>query len=207
MNNTDQPYFLSTRLYNSLLRGSQAQTYSEREYQPYPDTPHLLNPAIIRRALADGSLYGWRNIGPKSVAEIKLWLADQPTLPPTRPTEETMTDPTVTDIITSLTRCGFIADPNYFDTQNVQTQVNAVVEKIGEVARLLRRHRQAHQTLNILDLNEATADVVTAAVCLFALTAGNRAPAFIAAKLNADDARGWLHSGLSRAQYEHGGQP
>ena len=116
-------------------------------------------------------------------------------------------NPTINDIIASLTQRGFIAEPNFFDTQDVQTQVDAVIEEIGEVARLLRRHRQARQALDPTELATEAADVVIAAVCLFARSAGPNAPAFIAAKLTADDARGWLHSGLTREQYEHRSQP
>ena len=201
MTDTDQQPALSTRLYGTLMRNTRDPIYREPEFQPYTDTPHLLNPAIIRRALADGTLYGWRGIGPKSIEQIKQWLGDPP---PTQPTEEHMTsDPTITDIVRSLTYRGFIPELNYFDAQGVQTQVDAVIEELGEVARMLRRARQARQALDIVDLSTETADVVIAAVCLFVRTAGSRAPAFIAAKLAADDQRGWLHSGLTREQYEH----
>ena len=87
----------------------------------------------------------------------------------------------------------------------MQTQLDAVLEELGEVARLLRRQRQARQDLHPTELAIETADVVIAAVCLFAQAAGAHAPGFIAAKLAADEARGWLHSGLTREQYEHGG--
>ena len=181
MNDTDQPYFLSTRLYNSLLR----ETKTHAKNPNRAGAEHLLNPAVIRQALADGSIYGWRNIGPKSIAQIKQWLADQP---PAQPTEEYMTsNPTITDIIASLTRRGFITEPNYFNAQEVQTQLDAVIEEIGEVARLLRRHRQARQDLHPTELALETTDVVIAAVCLLARSAGPHAPGFVAAKLTADE--------------------
>jgi NTP pyrophosphatase (non-canonical NTP hydrolase) len=201
MTDTNQQPALSTKLYNALMRETKTPIYHEPDCQPYTDTPHLLNPAIIRRALADGAIYGWRGIGPKSIEQIKKWLGDPP---PAQPTEEHMTsDPTVTDIIRSLTRRGFIRKPNYFDAERIQTQLDAVIEELGEVARMLRRARQARQALDDQALCIETADVVIAAVCLFAHAAGSRAPAFVAEKLAADDARGWLHSGLTREQYEH----
>ena len=74
MNDNDQPEILSTRLYNSLMRATKAQTRDERGDRIPPGAAHLLDPAVIRRAVEDGSIYGWRNIGPKSIAQIKRWL-------------------------------------------------------------------------------------------------------------------------------------
>ena len=91
-------------------------------------------------------------------------------------------DPTITDIIDSLTRRGFLLEkPQHFDfdVERVQTQLDAVIEELGEIARLLRRQRQARQDLRLdRSLAIETADVVIAAVCLFAHAAGAHAPGF-----------------------------
>ena len=88
MTDTDQQPALSTKLYNALMRETKTPIYHEPDCQPYTDTPHLLNPAIIRRALADGAIYGWRGIGPKSIEQIKQWLGDPPTSPTNRGTHD-----------------------------------------------------------------------------------------------------------------------
>ena len=48
--------------------------------------------------------------------------------------------------------------------------------------------------------------MVIAATCLLATIAGTAAPHVLAAKLEADDKRLWLHSGLTREQYEQRGK-
>jgi len=109
----------------------------------------------------------------------------------------------IQDIMASLARRGFIQLHSIgYDADAMQTQIDAVIEELGEVARLMRRVRQRRDVLDIDKLAEESADVVIAAVCLLAQVAGDGAPLVIADKLADDDARGWLHSGMTRKQYE-----
>lgn len=109
---------------------------------------------------------------------------------------------TIMDIIWSLEQRGFIASPNWFSSSRVQTQVDAVIEELGEVARLMRRHAQGREDLDIDRLAAEAADVVIASVCLLACAVGVQADRVIVAKLERDEARGWLHSGMTRDEYE-----
>lgn len=105
---------------------------------------------------------------------------------------------TVCDIIRSLRARGFIGAG---ETLQVHAQLDAVIEEAGEVARHLRRSAQGRQSLDMDLLATEAADIIIAATCLLATVAGQDAEHVIAAKLAADDARGWLHSGMSRAEY------
>ena len=204
--NAEQP-ILSTRIYNALLRATTEHTPGARGSSTQTTMPSHLDPAVIRQAIKNGSIYGFRSIGPKSIAQIKRWLADQPATEPTQPTrqDDTMsysTNPTVHDIMESLTDRGFLQEINYFDPEAIQTQLDAVIEEIGEIARCLRRARQSNSHPDIDQLAVEAADVTIAATCLLATVAGDTAPQILAAKLAADDKRLWLHSGLTRDQYE-----
>ena len=214
MSDNDQEPILSTRLYNALLKTTTPSAYDKLGWPIYTSPPARLNLAVIRRAIEDGSIYHWRNIGPKSVAQIKrwlAWLADHPATETMQPTSEgnTMTcnsDPTIRDIMNSLAGRGFLQEINYFDPEAIQTQFDAVVEELGEIARCLRRARQSHSRPDIDQLAVEAADVVIAATCLLATVADISAPRVLAAKLEADDKRLWLHSGLTREQYEQRGK-
>jgi len=109
---------------------------------------------------------------------------------------------TIQDVIDSLERRGFVPVPNWFDPRGVQTQIDAVLEELGEVARILRRVRQGRQEMPVNDLREETADVVISAICLHALACGDAADGVIRVKLAADEKKLWLHSGETREQYE-----
>lgn len=113
-------------------------------------------------------------------------------------------DVTIADIVASLRERGFVpeADAAVFNLTDVETQFFAVAEELGEVSRLLRRLRQRHETLDVHHLGIEAADVVIAAVNLLYRTCGPRAEAVVAEKMAQDERRGWLHSGLSRAEYE-----
>lgn len=108
----------------------------------------------------------------------------------------------VDNIMDSLERRGFIPQEPWLDVQAVQTQVDAVLEELGEVARILRRDRQGREQLDIAKLANEGADLVIASVCLLSRIAGYAASEVIADKLAADEQRGWLHSGMSREAYE-----
>lgn len=117
-----------------------------------------------------------------------------------------MTPPqvTISQIMLSLVKRGFLPAHALFDAAAVQEQHNAVIEEIGEVARHLRRAAQRRTPLSPQTLTEEAADVVIAAVALLARCAGHEAEQAIAQKLQADEKRGWLHSGLTRAEYDQG---
>lgn len=106
---------------------------------------------------------------------------------------DTHLDVTITDIMRSLEQRGFYG--GVIDLKGVQTQVNAVIEELGEVARILRRHQQRGGPLDLSTLQAETADVVIAAVCLGAMACGFWLPQQVAGKLAADEQRGFLHNG------------
>ena len=72
----------------------------------------------------------------------------------------------------SLTGRGFLQEINYFDPEAIQTQFDAVVEELGEIARCLRRARQSYSRPDIDKLAVEASDVVIAATCLLATVAG-----------------------------------
>ena len=109
---------------------------------------------------------------------------------------------TVNAIIESLLRRGFIDTDHLFDPEAMQTQVDAVIEELAEVARYLRRHRQRGDPLDIDKLSKEAADTVIAATCLLTYVAGFAAPVVVSMTLAADEKRGWLHSGKTRAEFE-----
>lgn len=99
----------------------------------------------------------------------------------------------IDDITASLQRRGFYAGKVDLDAAGVQ--VWAVMEELGEVARMLRRHAQGVNGLNTTKLTTEAADVVIAAVCLLAQCAGEDASTVVADKLARDELRGWRHNG------------
>lgn len=99
---------------------------------------------------------------------------------------------TIDQIIDSLHRRGFYTGPS---VDAMQTQVDTVIEELGEVARGLRRYRQGVAGMRDAMLGNEAADVVIAAVCLGAATCGSQLSAVIAAKLEEDERRGYLHNG------------
>jgi hypothetical protein len=108
----------------------------------------------------------------------------------------------INDIVDSLERRGFWRPHNTTSLEAIQTQVDAVLEELGEVARLLRRDRQGREDLDMEKLANEGADLVISSTCLLAHVTGYGAPIVIADKLTADEKRGWLHSGMSREEYE-----
>lgn len=109
-------------------------------------------------------------------------------------------------IVASLRERGFLPEAPIPSTLlDIQTQLNAVVEEAGEISRHLRRHAQRGDKLDLHLLSLEAADVVIAATCLLWRVVGNsswEADLVIVEKLQADRHRGWLHSGLSRHDYE-----
>jgi predicted nucleic acid-binding protein len=111
----------------------------------------------------------------------------------------------IAEIIASLEVRGFLAWSTRrinLDVQQVQLQLDAVMEELGRLAGVLRRQGQGHAPINHDELAVEAADIVIAAVCLFANAAGMDTDEILIAKLRSDEARGWLHSGLTREQYE-----
>ena len=210
MSDNDQPFELPTKLYNAVLEATTPPPCDRLRRLIYTCPSILPNPTLIRRALEDGSLQKQRNIGPKSIALIKRWLEDHPPTEPTLPANQTDNtaynpNPTIHDIMQSLAGRGFLREPNYFNAEAIQTQLDAIMEEVGEVARCLRRARQSHNQPDLDQLAVEAADVTIAATCLLATITGPNAPAFLAGKLENDDKRLWLHSGRTREQYEQRG--
>lgn len=106
---------------------------------------------------------------------------------------ETHLDVTIGEVMRSLEQRGFYG--GVIDLKGVQTQIDAVIEELGEVARILRRNRQRGGSLDLPTLQAETADVVIAAVCLGAMACGFWLPQQVAGKLAADEQRGYLHNG------------
>jgi hypothetical protein len=80
------------------------------------------------------------------------------------------------------------------------------MEELSKLARVLQRHGQGRAPINRDELAVEAADIVIAAVCLFAVVAttaaGMDTDTTLTAKLRSDEAHGWLHSGLTREEYE-----
>jgi hypothetical protein len=124
----------------------------------------------------------------------------------------------IAEIIASLEVRGFLAWSTRrinLDVQQVQLQLDAVMEELGKLAGVLRRHGQGHAPINHDELAVEAADIVIAAVCLFAVVAttaaGMDTDTILTAKLRSDeveavvgrtDDRGWLYSGQTREDYE-----
>ena len=103
---------------------------------------------------------------------------------------------TIDDILASLERRGFFDQAELFKwLTNGQTQIDAVIEELGEVARSFRRYRQAGAHIDRDAVATEAADVVIAAVCLLGAIAGYQSDSVIRAKLEADEKRGFLHNG------------
>ena len=98
---------------------------------------------------------------------------------------------TIDDILASLEKRGFYTGINY-NTAGVQ--VWAVIEELGEMARMLRRDAQRVMEAPAEVLAIEAADVVIAAVCLLGAVAGDMSGDVIRAKLEADEKRGFLHN-------------
>ena len=102
---------------------------------------------------------------------------------------------TIDDILASLEKRGFY-DPFLREWRTTtQTQIDAVIEELGEVARSFRRFRQGVDMIDDRLVEIEAADVVIAAVCLLGAVAGDRSGDVIRAKLEADEKRGHLHNG------------
>ncbi len=104
---------------------------------------------------------------------------------------------TIDEILESLLRRGFY-DPTQVEfswKETAQTQVDAVLEELAEVARELRRDRQDVVLAKKLDLAREAADVVVAAVCLLGAIAGPESSAVIVSKMAEDEKRGYRHKG------------
>lgn len=104
---------------------------------------------------------------------------------------------TIDEILESLQKRGFY-DPTqveFYWKETAQTQVDAVIEELAEVARELRRDRQDVVLAKKLDLAREAADVVVAAVCLLGAIAGPMSGSVIASKIADDEKRGYKHKG------------
>jgi len=95
------------------------------------------------------------------------------------------------EIFASLDQRGFLDD----GLEAVQTQVFAVSEELAEVARMMRRHRQGVNNIDYRKLMDEAADVVIAAVCLLWAASQGEANRIVRSKLQADELRGYRHSG------------
>jgi NTP pyrophosphatase (non-canonical NTP hydrolase) len=105
---------------------------------------------------------------------------------------------TIDEILESLLKRGFY-DPTEVEfswKETAQTQVDAVLEELAEVARELRRDRQDVVLAKKLDLAREAADVVVAAVCLLGSIAGPMSASVIASKMLDDEKRGYKHRGI-----------
>ena len=103
---------------------------------------------------------------------------------------------TIDEILESLQRRGFFDEAEMFKwLANGQTQIDAVIEELGEVARSFRRYRQAGAYADRDAIATEAADVVIAAVCLLGAIVGWEADRVIRAKCAADEKRGYLHTG------------
>lgn len=103
---------------------------------------------------------------------------------------------TIDDILGSLERRGFFDQAELLKwVINGQTQIDAVIEELGEVARSFRRYRQAGAHIDRDAVATEAADVVIAAVCLLGAITGYQSDSVIRAKLEADEKRGFLHNG------------
>lgn len=97
-------------------------------------------------------------------------------------------------IVQSLVRRGFIGlDAGSFD--DAMTQLMAVVEEAGEVARLMRRTRQGAGEADRAVLQQESVDLLITTVALAWIACGLDLGAVILAKLTADESRGLLHRG------------
>ena len=102
----------------------------------------------------------------------------------------------IDEILESLRQRGFFDEAELFKwPTNGQTQIDAVIEELGEVARSFRRYRQAGAHADRDAIAIEAADVVISAVCLLGTIVGWDADRVIRAKCEADERRGYLHTG------------
>lgn len=100
----------------------------------------------------------------------------------------------VEEIVISLARRGFTSGMLH-GHEDQATQVLAVDEELGEVARMLRRIRQGVDAVDRQQLADEAVDVLIAATCLASMACGPDLGRIISAKLARDEARGYLHRG------------
>lgn len=102
----------------------------------------------------------------------------------------------VSEIVASLVKRGF-TNGAMESVDDLVTQVLAVAEELGEVARIGRRIRQGvDEPVRSLIADECV-DVLIAAVCLASKACGPDLGRIIKAKLAQDERRGFLHRGGS----------
>lgn len=100
----------------------------------------------------------------------------------------------VSEIVASLVRRGF-ASGLQGSVDGLVTQVLAVDEELGEVARMGRRIRQGVDKPDMDRIADECVDVLIAAVCLASKACGQDLARIIKAKLAKDEQRGYLHRG------------
>lgn len=100
----------------------------------------------------------------------------------------------VSEIVASLVRRGF-TNGLQGSVDDLVTQVLAVDEELGEVARMGRRIRQGVDQPDMDRIADECVDVLIAAVCLASKACGQDLARIIKAKLANDEQRGFLHRG------------
>lgn len=96
---------------------------------------------------------------------------------------------TIDEVLDSLERRGFLKPGT---VENLQTQVLATMEELGESARILRRHAQRGEPLD--NLGSETPDAVIASICLAGTYWHRNAGWAIRKKMQADEKRGFQHA-------------
>lgn len=100
----------------------------------------------------------------------------------------------VSEIVASLVRRGF-TNGLQCSVEDLVTQVLAVDEELGEVARMGRRIRQDVDQPDMERIADECVDVLIAATCLASMACGPDLARIIKAKLANDEQRGFLHRG------------
>lgn len=100
----------------------------------------------------------------------------------------------VSEIVASLVRRGFTSG-DVSGVEDLVTQVLAVDEELGEVARMARRIRQGVDPIDNEKIADECVDVLIAATCLASKACGSALARIIKAKLARDEQRGFLHRG------------
>lgn len=100
---------------------------------------------------------------------------------------------TINDVVDSLVRRGFYNGS--ISMEDAQTQVDAVIEELGEVARVLRRWRQGVAQIDMPLLQSESVDTVIASICLASFICGDELNSVVLGKMQKDEQRGWRHGG------------
>lgn len=100
----------------------------------------------------------------------------------------------VSEIVASLVKRGFTNGLNG-SVDDLVTQVLAVDEELGEMARMGRRIRQGVDEPDASRIADECVDVLIAATCLASKACGQDLARIIKDKLARDEERGYLHRG------------